>query len=189
MKILVMQASPNEDGLTATMAKEAMKGAKSVGAECELIHLKQIKLEACLACEDGWGRCRKESLCIIEDDLEKMRTLMSEADGIVLGTPVYFGEVAEVVKNFFDRLRRCERAGPVDPRVEGRWMLNIAAAGGGGGGGCLDPASTLPLPLLLGDVDHIHVLRPGDLVMAVREAVHAIEAVRCRCRNTARGTD
>jgi len=135
MKILVMQASPNEDRLTATMAKEAMKGAKSVGAECELIHLKQIKLEACLACEDGWGRCRKESLCIIEDDLEKMRTLMSEADGIVLGTPVYFGEVAEVVKNFFDRLRRCERAGPVDPRVEGRWMLNIAAAGGGGGGG------------------------------------------------------
>jgi multimeric flavodoxin WrbA len=60
---------------------------------------------------------------------------MAESAGIVLSTPVYFGNVAEVVKNFFDRLRRCERAGPADPGVEGRWMLGLAAAGGGGGGG------------------------------------------------------
>ncbi len=135
MKVLVLQASPNEDGLTATMAKEAMAGAQAAGAEAELIHLKKTKLEACLACEDGWGRCRRESLCIIEDDLEGVRAKMSDADGIVLSTPVYFGEVAEVVKNFFDRLRRCERAGPAEPRVEGKWVLGIAAAGGGGGGG------------------------------------------------------
>jgi multimeric flavodoxin WrbA len=135
MKILVMQASPNLDGLTATMAKEAMAGAKAAGAEVELVNLKKQKLEACTACDDGWGRCRRESLCIIEDDMELIRDKMAEADGIVLSTPVYFGEVAEVVKNFSDRLRRCERAGPADPRVEGRWMLGIAAAGGGGGGG------------------------------------------------------
>ncbi len=135
MRILVLQASPNEDGLTATMAKEAMAGAQAAGADSELVHLKQMKLDACLACEDGWGKCRRESLCIIEDDIEALRTKMSEADGIVLSTPVYFGEVAEVVKNFFDRLRRCERAGPADPRVEGKWVLGIAAAGGGGGGG------------------------------------------------------
>jgi multimeric flavodoxin WrbA len=135
MRILVLQASPNEDGLTATMAKEAMEGAQAAGAETELVHLKKMKLEACLACDDGWGKCRRESLCIIEDDLEAVRLKMSDADGLVLSTPVYFGEVAEVVKNFFDRLRRCERAGPADPRVEGKWALGIAAAGGGGGGG------------------------------------------------------
>ncbi len=135
MRILVLQASPNEDGLTATMAKEAMAGAQAAGADTELVHLKQMKLDACRACDDGWGKCRRESLCVIEDDIETVRTKMSEADGIVLSTPVYFGEVAEVVKNFFDRLRRCERAGPADPRVEGKWVLGIAAAGGGGGGG------------------------------------------------------
>jgi len=135
MRILAMQGSPNQDGLTATMAKAALAGAEAAGAEVELVHLKEKKLEACLACEDGWGKCRRESLCIIEDDLEELRTKMSDADGIVLSTPVYFGEVAEVVKNFFDRLRRCERAGPADPRVEGKWVLGIAAAGGGGGGG------------------------------------------------------
>lgn len=135
MKILVLQASPNLDGLTATMAKEALAGAQTAGAETELVNLKKQELKACLACEDGWGKCRRESLCIIEDDLELLRTKMEEADGIVLSTPVYFGDVAEVVKNLLDRLRRCERAGPVDPRVEGRWLLGIAAAGGGGGGG------------------------------------------------------
>lgn len=135
MKILVMQASPNPDGLTATMAKAAMAGAKAAGAETELLNLRKLHLDACLACEDGWGKCRRESLCIIEDDLEMVRDKMAESAGIVLSTPVYFGNVAEVVKNFFDRLRRCERAGPADPGVEGRWMLGLAAAGGGGGGG------------------------------------------------------
>ncbi len=135
MRILVMQGSPNEDGLTASMAKEAMAGAKAAGADTELVHLRKLKLEACRACDDGWGKGRRESLCIIEDDIEMVRDKMAAADGIVLSTPVYFGDVAEVVKNFFDRLRRCERAGPEEPRVEGRWVLAIGAAGGGGGGG------------------------------------------------------
>ncbi len=135
MRILALQASPNEDGLTASMAKEAMEGARSAGAETELVHLRKLRLEACRACEDGWGRCREEGLCIIEDDLETVRDKLAEADGVILCTPVYFGDVAEVVKSCFDRLRRCERAGPGDPRVEGKWVLGIAAAGGGGGGG------------------------------------------------------
>jgi len=135
VRILVVQASPNEDGLTATIAKEALGGAADAGAETEVVHLRKLELKACLACGDGWGRCREESLCIIDDDLEVVREKMAAADGIVLSTPVYFGNVAEVVKNYLDRLRRCERAGPADPRVEGKWLLGIAAAGGGGGGG------------------------------------------------------
>jgi multimeric flavodoxin WrbA len=136
MRILVMQGSPGKDGLTASMAKEALSGAESAGAQTELIHLCELELEACRACdEDGWGRCRRESLCVIEDDMEQVRSKIEQVHGIVLSTPVYFGDVAEVVKNVLDRLRRCERAGPKDPRVEGRWVLAIGAAGGGGGGG------------------------------------------------------
>ncbi len=174
MRILVLQASPNEDGLTATMAKEAMEGAKAAGAETELVHLKTMKLEACLACDDGWGRCRRESLCVIEDDLEAVRTKMSDADGIVLSTPVYFGEAAEVVKNFFDRLRRCERAGPADPRVEGKWVLGIAAAGGGGGGGpsCLTVMERYWAHMGLAIFDQMIVTRRSRdyMLAAAREA-------------------
>ena len=135
MRILALQASPNVDGLTASLAKEALAGAEAAGAETELLHLCQMRLEACRQCEDGWGLCRREGLCIIEDDLERMRDRMAAADGLILSTPVYFGEPAEVVKSAFDRLRRCEVAGPEEPRVAGRWVLSIAAAGGGGGGG------------------------------------------------------
>jgi multimeric flavodoxin WrbA len=135
MKILALQASPNLDGLTATMAQEAVAGAAAAGAETELLNLCQLSLGACLQCEDGWGKCRRDSLCIIDDDFESVRDKIAAADGVILSTPVYFGDVSEVVKKLLDRLRRCERAGPADPRVEGRWMLGIAAAGGGGGGG------------------------------------------------------
>jgi multimeric flavodoxin WrbA len=140
MKILAMQASPNVDGLTAKMAKEAMAGAQAAKAEVELLNLCHMKLGACRQCDDGWGKCRREGLCIIEDDLEVLRDKMAQADGLILSTPVYFGDLAEVVKGCLDRLRRCEVAGPDEPRVAGRWLLAIAAAGGGGGGGptCLN---------------------------------------------------
>lgn len=161
MRVLVMQASPNEDGLTASMAKESLAGAVAAGAQTELVHLRKLELGACLACDDGWGRCRRESLCVIEDDLEEVRDKIAAADGIVLSTPVYFGDVAEVVKNLLDRLRRCERAGPKDPRVEGRWALGIAAAGGGGGGGptCLVAMERYFAHLGMPIFDHMVVTR------------------------------
>jgi len=135
MRILALVGSPNQDGLTARMAKQALAGAQTAGGEIELVNLCDLKLDACLQCDDGWGKCRDESLCIIEDDLELVRGKMAAADGLVLSTPVYWGNLSEVFKNFLDRLRRCERAGPEEPRVEGRWVLGIAAAGGSGGGG------------------------------------------------------
>jgi len=135
MRILAIQASPNEEGLTASMAKAAMQGAEAAGAEAELLQLCKLNLEVCRACEQGWGQCRREGTCIIEDDLAAVVDKMAGVDGIILSTPVYFGDVAEVVKTVFDRVRRCQFAGPGERRLEGKWMLGIAAAGGGGGGG------------------------------------------------------
>jgi multimeric flavodoxin WrbA len=172
MRILVMQASPNLDGLTARMAKEAMAGVQAAGAEAELLNLRKLKLEACLACDDGWGKCRRESLCIIEDDLEMVREKMAASDGFVLSTPVYFGDVAEVVKNLLDRLRRCERAGPADPRVEGKWVLGIAAAGGGGGGG--------PTCLVAMERYYAHMGIPvfDQMIVTRRSADYMLQAAR-----------
>jgi multimeric flavodoxin WrbA len=157
------------------MAKQALAGAESAGAEVELVHLCKLNLGACRACdEDGWGRCRRESLCIIEDDIEQLRDKIAGADGIVLSTPVYFGDVAEVVKNFFDRLRRCERAGPKDPKVEGRWVLAIGAAGGGGGGGpsCLVAMERYCAHLGMPIFDHMIVTRRSRdyMLPAARQA-------------------
>ncbi len=135
MKILALQASPNLDGLTASMAQQALAGAQGAGAETELLHLCQLNLASCRACENGWGQCRQEGRCVIDDDLEQVREKMAAADALVLSTPVYFGDVAEVLKAFFDRLRRCQFAGPEETRMSGKYILGIAAAGGSGGGG------------------------------------------------------
>src|SRR5574340_914720 len=135
MRVIALQASPNQDGLTASMAKQALAGAEAAGAETELIHLCTLELESCQACENGWGECRREGKCTIDDDMEKVRAKLVEADALVLSTPVYFGDVSEVFKNFFDRLRRCQFAGPEERRMSGKFILGIAAAGGGGGGG------------------------------------------------------
>jgi len=135
MKIVALQASPNEDGLTASMAKRALAGAEAAGAETELLHLCQLELASCRACETGWGQCRRDGTCVIEDDLATVRAKMTAADGIVVATPVYFGDVAEVLKAFFDRLRRCHFGGPEEERLSGKSVLGIAAAGGSGGGG------------------------------------------------------
>lgn len=135
MKVVGLQASPNVDGLTASMAKQALAGAQAAGAETELVHLCQLEFEACRACDNGWGDCRREGQCVIQDDLETVRAKLMGAQAIVVATPVYFGDLAEVLKAAFDRLRRCQFAGPEERRLAGRFVLGVAAAGGGGGGG------------------------------------------------------
>jgi len=132
MRIVGLNASPNQDGLTATMLKQVLAGAESAGAETTLVHMKEKALEACRQCDNGWGRCREEKICVIEDDFQGLRELLHGADAVVFANPVYFGELAEVAKTFLDRLRRCEafQEGP----LAGKYFLGIAAAGGSGGG-------------------------------------------------------
>ena len=134
MRILGIQTSPNEDGLTASMALAALKGAEAAGAETDLIHLRKLDIRTCQACDRGWGICRSENRCIIEDDLQGLRERMGEADAVVVSTPVYFGEVSEITKSFFDRLRRCEFTLGEDSPVNGTPAIGISAAGGSGGG-------------------------------------------------------
>ena len=69
-----------------------------------------------------------------EDDFADLKAKLEAADGIIVSTPVYFGEVSEVTKNFLDRLRRCAFAGPQANVLQGKPFIGIAAAGGSGGG-------------------------------------------------------
>ena len=134
MKVLGLYASPNPDGLTAAMAQAALTGAAAAGAQTELVGLTGLHLERCRQCDRGWGTCRSEGNCVIADDFAELRQRISEADALVLSTPVYFGDLSESAKSFLDRLRRTVAGGRGD-LTEGRWVLSIAAAGGGGGGG------------------------------------------------------
>ncbi len=120
-------------GLTESLAKAALEGAAEAGAETEMVRLTDHEVAHCQQCGNGWGKCREEGRCVIEDDFEGIRAKVLEADAWVLVTPVYFGDLSECVKAFTDRLRRCNTGAKGQGLAE-KPVLGIAAAGGSGRG-------------------------------------------------------
>ncbi len=136
MKVLVVTCSPNEDGLTAACGEAARQGIVDGHSRARVINLNGFHLERCAVCGNGWGTCRTQHQCCLEDDFADLQGMFGEAEGYVLVTPVYYGEPSEAFKAAADRLRRCECTKPEDaPSVlSGKPTIAIAAAGGSGGG-------------------------------------------------------
>lgn len=131
-KVVVIWSSPNVDGLTASAKEQFIKGLTNAGAKTEEIHLNNRKLEHCRACGNGWGTCNKNGTCLIQDDFNDIYKSLSDADGIVWVSAVYWSDMTECFKAFFDRLRRCD-ATKNHFLAEKRCIL-IACAGGTGRG-------------------------------------------------------
>jgi len=109
VKILGISGSPRK-GNTLELVKEALKAASEVSeVECKLITLRG-KLSPCIDCD----KCPVDpprKYCAISDKMDEIYPLLLEADGIILGAPVYFGTVNAQVKAFMDRCRPLGRAG------------------------------------------------------------------------------
>jgi multimeric flavodoxin WrbA len=133
MKIIAIQSSPNTDGLTAKTAKMVLRGAESEGATVELVNLNETIIKPCISCDGGWGKCRREGICIIDDEFQSLRDKIHAADATVFAIPVYWGDLSESAKLFLDRLRRCEVKGEFKT-LNGKIALGIASAGGSGNG-------------------------------------------------------
>jgi multimeric flavodoxin WrbA len=133
MKILAIQSSPNVDGLTFKAANAVLSGAEAEGADVELIHLNQMVIRPCIACDGGWGQCRREGTCILDDEFQIIRDKIHESDATVFATPVYWGDLSESAKLFLDRLRRCEVKGEFKS-LNGKVAVGISSAGGTGNG-------------------------------------------------------
>lgn len=131
-KAAVIWSSPNVDGLTASAKDQFIDGLKAAGVEVEEIHLNRKKIEHCHACGNGWGTCNKRGTCVIQDDFADIYQTLVGADGIVWISAVYWSDMTECFKAFFDRLRRCDAAHN-HYLAEKRCVL-IACAGGTGRG-------------------------------------------------------
>ena len=134
MNVIVISASPNEDGLTAACAAAAVEGAQLGGAEAEEVRLNDLEIGMCQACDNGWGPCLEEHTCQEEDDFQALHARVLDADACVLVTPVYWHEMSESAKVFTDRFRRCEAPRGAESGVSGTPMIAVAAAGGSGNG-------------------------------------------------------
>lgn len=133
MKVVAIQSSPNLEGSTSSLAQAVLKGVKENGGTAELVHLNNLDIKTCIACESGWGKCRTEGVCILEDDFKALREKIAKADSLVFVTPVYWGDLSESAKTFLDRLRRVERGHDFET-FKGRKVIGITSAGGTGRG-------------------------------------------------------
>lgn len=131
-KVVVIWSSPNTDGLTASAKDQFIKGLTKEGAEVEEIHLNKKNLEHCRACGHGWGTCSMNGTCVVKDDFATIYKSLAEADGIVWVSAVYWSDMTECFKAFFDRLRRCEAT--VNHVLAEKRCVLMACAGGTGRG-------------------------------------------------------
>ncbi len=158
-KVAVIWSSPNTDGLTASAKNRIMEGLKDGGAECTEIHLNSRRLEHCRACGDGLGSCAYKGHCVIEDDFADIYEELVGADGIVWISAVYWADITECSKAFFDRLRRCDAFR--NNFLKGKRCILIACAGGKGGGSieCLKHMEDYLILMSMRAYDRISVVR------------------------------
>lgn len=105
MKFIAINGSPRKGWNTETLLKHALEGAASQGAETELIHLYNCNYKGCISCfacklKDG----KSYGHCAVNDDLAPILKRIEEADAILIGSPIYFGDVTGEVRSFMERL-------------------------------------------------------------------------------------
>ena len=131
-KVAVVWSSPNASGLTASAKNQFLAGLTEAGAEVSEIALNTKKLESCRACGNGWGLCNKAGKCVIPDDFQSIYDTLTDADGIVFISAVYWSDMTECFKAFFDRLRRCDAT--KNHFLRDKRCILMACAGGTGRG-------------------------------------------------------
>jgi multimeric flavodoxin WrbA len=135
MKIVFISGSRNPNGQTAHAMGALREGIEGNGGKTEMVYLPTFNLERCRQCEDtGWGICRDEGTCIIEDDFAELVQKIRQADAAVFATPVYFGDLSESMRALTDRLRRTCTHSAGRSGIEQKPAIGVCVAGGGGGG-------------------------------------------------------
>ena len=99
VKVLGVVCSPRLGGNTEILVGEALGGAKAKGADVELATLSGKQIRPC----DHCGACYETGECHIKDDMEEIYKQILGADGVILGSPVYFWSVSAQAKSVIDR--------------------------------------------------------------------------------------
>ncbi|MDR0799207.1 MAG: flavodoxin family protein, partial [Dysgonamonadaceae bacterium] len=102
MKVIAINGSPHKDGNTAHALKQVGAELQKEGIEFEIIEVGGKSIRGCIAC----GKCaekRNEKCNFTDDIVNETLVKMKEADGILLGSPVYYSGIAGTMKCFLDR--------------------------------------------------------------------------------------
>ena len=101
MKVLLLNGSPHEKGCTYTALMEMAGQFQKRGVETELFWIGNGPVRGCIDCKSCWGKGR----CVFDDDcVNRLIEKIAACDGLVIGTPVYFGGIAGGLKCVLDRV-------------------------------------------------------------------------------------
>ena len=99
-KVLLLNGSPRAKGCTAAALQEMISVFTTEGIETELIHVGNKDIRGCIAC----GSCMKTGKCVLNDLVNEVAPKFEAADGLVIGSPVYYASPNGTILSFMDRL-------------------------------------------------------------------------------------
>jgi len=99
LKVVIINASHRKDGATAKVLSEFASQLKCENTEISMFHLSDLKIDFCKGC----CSCYNTGQCFLADDAEMLSQTISEADGLIIGTPCYVSDVSGQLKTFIDR--------------------------------------------------------------------------------------
>ena len=108
MKIYAINGSPRKKYNTAKLLQAALDGAAAApcaeGVQTEMINLYDLSYKGCVSC----FMCKKiggksYGHCAVKDDLTPVLEKISQADGLIFGSPIYFGNITGMLRSFFER--------------------------------------------------------------------------------------
>ena len=99
-KVILLNGSANQHGCTATALDEMVKVFHEEGVETEIIQVGTKPVRGCISC----GICEDLGRCVFDDLVNELAPKFEEADGLVIGSPVYYGSPNGNLLSFLDRL-------------------------------------------------------------------------------------
>ena len=100
MKVLLLNGSPHANGNTSIALGEMVKVFEKNDIEAELINVGNQDIRGCIACRS----CAKTGKCVFDDAVNKIAPKFEEADGLVVGSPVYYASANATIVALMDRL-------------------------------------------------------------------------------------
>ena len=100
MKVLILNGSPHANDNTAAALQEMTKIFEAEGIDAETVHLGHLQIRGCIGC----GACYKLKKCAFDDIVNELAAKFEEADGMVIGSPVYYAAANSTLTACLDRL-------------------------------------------------------------------------------------
>ncbi len=104
-KVVLLSGSPKKNGNTMQIMAECEKEINDYGLDTEIISLAGKKIEGCIAC----AKCKELKKCVLNDGLNDILEKVREAEGFIIGAPVYFGTARGDLMNAIQRIGMVSR--------------------------------------------------------------------------------